>query len=84
MNCFDSLRFVELLLERLRERQAFYAEIILAGGLETSRYITLTEHRLGLQEAEALVKKTYKDLYDAVDIKNQGVTDEFDQFGEET
>lgn len=71
------LRFVELLLERLRQEQVRLAALVLGSNLDHENYICLRSKHRGFLDAEAIVKKTYKDLYETIDIKTQGVTDEF-------
>ncbi len=75
------LRFVEIVLEKLRNHQLMYEDLILAGGFEEhSQYKFSAGKLIGIKEAESIVMRTYNEMYESIDIK-KGVTD-VEEFGD--
>lgn len=76
-----SLRFVEIVLEKLRDHQLMYEDLILAGGFEEhSQYKFSAGKLIGIREAESIITRTYKEMYESIEIK-KGVTN-VEEFGD--
>jgi len=59
------VKFCEVLFARIRERQGVYSERILSGNLHNFEdFRKAVGHLHGLKEAEEIVKKLYKDMFD--------------------
>lgn len=57
-------RYLEKLLELLRERQAFYSTNILSGSLSFEDFKHMCGKHYAICEAERIAKKLYKDMCD--------------------
>jgi hypothetical protein len=67
------IKFCENLLSKIRERQGVCADRLLVGSFnDFVEYKNCTGKLQGLKEAEDIVKRIYKDMFDTKVLRNDG------------
>jgi hypothetical protein len=74
-----NLRFCENLLVRIRERQGVYADRILSGTFDKIEdYKFVVGKWQAMREAEEIICRLYKDMFDTKYLSKEGNNEEFE------